>query len=98
MASVRLEDAFRSAPRSTYQTDPASVFYQLPASDPSANILNVRIGVQWSSFEVAIFLRNALNSQPLMHGLTNGVDNPGGISSVFTLIPRTLSVSGTWRF
>jgi outer membrane receptor protein involved in Fe transport len=96
-STVRLEDAFRSAPRSSYATDPASVYYGFPHTDPSANILNVRVAVKWSNFEVAAFLRNALNAHPLLYGLANGVDNGGTSTQVFTLVPRTLSISGTWR-
>jgi hypothetical protein len=54
--------------------------------------------VQWSSFEAAAFLRNALNSHPLMYGLANGVDNGGSSTQVVTLVPRTVSVAATWRF
>jgi hypothetical protein len=101
ISSVRLEDAFRSSPRSSYATNPASIWYSytgLQHSDPSANILNVRVALKWSNFEMAAFLRNALNSHPLMYGLANGVDNGGSNTQVFTLVPRTLSVSGTWRY
>jgi iron complex outermembrane recepter protein len=98
MVRVRLEDAFRGAPPSTYQTNAASLYYFLSHTEPSANTLNLRAAVKWSSFEVAAFLRNALNSHPLMYGLANGVDNGGTSTQVFTLVPRTLSVSGTWLF
>ena len=33
-----------------------------------------------------------------MNGVANGADNIGTLTQVFTLVPRTLSVSGTWRF
>jgi hypothetical protein len=98
MSSVRLEDAFRSSPGSSYATNPASIYYGYPHTDPAANILNVRGAVKWSGFEVAAFLRNALNSHPLMYGVANGVDNGGTSTQVFTFVPRTLSVSATWRF
>ena len=98
MSSVRLEDAFRSSPQSSYQTNPASIYGALPHTDPSANILNVRVAAKWSGFEVAAFLRNALNSHPLMYGLANGVDNGGTSTQVFTFVPRTFSLSATWRY
>ena len=96
--SLRIEDAFRSTPGPTYLNNPASVYYVGAPSDPSANVLNVRAAVKWPSFEVAAFLRNALNSHPLMQGFANGVDNIGSATQVFTLVPRTFSVSGTWRY
>jgi hypothetical protein len=97
-ASLRVEDAFRSSPGPTYLNNPASVYYAGAPPDPSANVLNVRAAVKWPSFEVAAFLRNALNSHPLMQGFANGVDNIGSATQVFTLVPRTFSVSCTWRY
>ena len=97
-ASVRLEDALRGAPGATYRTDPGSVLGGMPHAEPSANILNVRAAVRWSDFEVAALLRNALNAHPLMYGLANGVDLAGTSTQVTTLVPRTFTVSGTWRF
>ena len=98
-ASLRVEDAFRSTPGSTYLNDPASVpLFISPGVDPSANVLNVRAALKSSDFETAVFLRNALNSHPIMYGLANGADNIGTATQAFTLVPRTLSVSGTWRF
>jgi hypothetical protein len=96
--SLRVEDAFRSTPGSTYLDNPASYYYTGSDKDPSANVLNARAALKSSGFEAAVFLRNAMNSHPLMHGLVNGVDNLGPPTQVFTLVPRTLSVSGTWRF
>jgi outer membrane receptor protein involved in Fe transport len=98
-ASLRVEDAFRSTPGSTYLDNPASFYYFGGGQkDPSANGLNARAALNSSGFEAAVFLRNALNSHPLMYGLANGADNIGTTTQVFTLVPRTLSVSGTWRY
>jgi iron complex outermembrane recepter protein len=97
-ASLRVEDAFRSTPGSTYVNDPASGYYLGQVSDPSVNVLNVRVAVKSSNFEVAAFLGNALNAHPLLYGTANGADNIGTPTQVFTLMPRTLSVSGAWRF
>jgi prepilin-type processing-associated H-X9-DG protein len=97
-ASLRVEDAFRSTPGSTYLNDRNSVLYD-GQPDPSANILNVRAAITGSRFEVAAFLWNALNSHPLLHGSGSGVESGAGPSTqVVTLVPRTLSVSGTWRY
>jgi iron complex outermembrane receptor protein len=96
MASLRVEDAFRSAPR--YDNAPGSPVYGSGPSDPATNVLNARAAIKWSSFEVAALLRNALNSHPVLSGYANGADNGGADTQFFTLVPRTLSVSGTWRF
>jgi outer membrane receptor protein involved in Fe transport len=95
-ASLRVENAFRSAPRTEYFNNPDSKYYDPGlTADPSTNVLNVRAGVRWPSFEVAAFLSNALDAHPTLTGSANGVDNFGG---VYTLVPRTFSLSGTWRF
>jgi iron complex outermembrane recepter protein len=96
VANVRVEDTFRSI-RSSYWNNPAWYNYPPAPPDPSTNILNVRAALKWSDFEAAAFLSNALGSQPIMTGASNGVDN-GATDSAFTFVPRTLSVSGTWRF
>jgi outer membrane receptor protein involved in Fe transport len=99
-ASLRVEDVYRSSPGSTYLNDPESVpLFISTRIDPSVNVLNVRAALKWPSFEAAAFVRNALNSHPLVTGLANGVDNPSTNSTqVVTLVPRTLGVSSTWRF
>jgi outer membrane receptor protein involved in Fe transport len=97
-ASLRVEDAFRSAPGATYVNDPASGYYLGHVFDPSVNVLNIRIAARSAHFEVAAFLRNALNVHPSLYGIANGADNLGTTTQVFTLVPRTLSVSGTWRY
>jgi outer membrane receptor protein involved in Fe transport len=99
-ASLRLEDAFRGSSGITYLNDPAvaaSPEHVVSHTEPSVNILNIRGAVTWPSFEVAASLRNALDSHPLLSGLANNVDNTDP-TQVFTLVPRTLSVSAAWRF
>jgi hypothetical protein len=94
-ASVRFEDAFRSGLGRTYLDNPG--FYDAAGGDRSVNVLNLRIAVDWSSFELAAFLSNALDSHPVLAGRSAAVTNIGA-PMVVTLTPRTLSVSGTWRF
>jgi hypothetical protein len=95
-ASLRLEDAFRSGIGTEYFSDPNSKFNNPGLTpDPSTNLLNVRAAVKWPGFEVAAFLSNALDAHPKLTGSANGVDYFGG---VYTLVPRTFSLSGTWRF
>jgi iron complex outermembrane recepter protein len=94
-ASIRLEDVFRSTSGPVYFSSPASATSWI---DPSVNVVNVRGTVTWSDFEVAAFISNALGSHPIMSGATNGADNSGTSFGVFTLVPRTINVSSTWRF
>jgi hypothetical protein len=64
-AISRLRRLLRHNPRSFYEENPQSQYYQ-PGwrPDPSINILNARATLRWSHFEVATFVNNALNSQP----------------------------------
>jgi len=96
-ASVRAEDAFRSAVGPTYLDNPASPLYFPSPADSSVNVLNFRGAVRWPHFEAAAFLSNALGAHPIESGRSAGVVLLGATKAV-TLVPRTLSVSGTWRF
>jgi outer membrane receptor protein involved in Fe transport len=96
-ASVRAEDAFRSAVGRTYQDRPDTPAYSPSLTDSSANVLNLRAAVRWPHFEAAAFLTNALGSHPIQSGKSGGVVLLGAPMAM-TLVPRTLSVSGTWRF
>jgi outer membrane receptor protein involved in Fe transport len=99
-ASVHVEDAFRSAPRLTYldRLD-NTAFYSPGPPDPSVNVLNLRVAVRWSGFELAAFLGNALNSHPLLAGRSTAATAFVGGPPIFvTLVPRTLSISGSWRY
>jgi hypothetical protein len=97
-ASIRAEDVFRSTVGRTYLDDAASpLLYSPSPPDSSVNVLNLRAAVSWPHFEAAIFLSNALDSHPIQSGKSAGVVLVGTPMAV-TLVPRTLSVSGTWRF
>jgi len=53
------------------------------------NVLNLRAEVRWPRFDAEVFVSNALDSHPRTF--------PGD-PAASTLTPRTLNVSGTWRF
>jgi hypothetical protein len=96
-ATLRVEDVFRSSPGPTYLNDPQTVYAPSPKlpPDPSTNVLNARLAIKWAQFELAAFLSNALDAHPTLNGSANGADN---LIGVYTLVPRTLSLSGTWRY
>jgi iron complex outermembrane recepter protein len=96
-ASVRAEDAFRSSVGPTYLDNQDSPLYLPSPKDSSVNVLNLRAAVRWPHFEAAAFLGNTLGSHPIQSGRSGGVVQVGAPLAV-TLVPRTLSVSGTWRF
>jgi iron complex outermembrane recepter protein len=92
--TIRAEDTFHSDnPGPFYGLgDPPYVF-----ADPSTNVLNVRADVKWSSFKMALFVDNAWNSQPTLGRVDPcSVCSPWGFATTFR--PRTVGLSGTWRF
>ena len=97
-ATARAEDIYHSQnPGPFYSQDPASRSYD-PAkrSDPSTNVLNLRMSLQWKNFDVALAVANALDSQPILL-----LRNAYARSTYFyatTLRPRTVSLSLHWRY
>jgi hypothetical protein len=46
----------------------------------------------------ALFLNNALDSQPTLLKRNKGADNVSNLFYATTFRPRTLGLAGTWRF
>ena len=100
--ALRIEDVFRSSSGATFLNNLQSI-YQVgiggnPAIDPSTNVLNLRAALHGQHFEIAALLTNALNAHPSLTGSANGVDQATITDEVYTLVPRTLHLSGNWRF
>jgi len=97
-ANVRVEDIFHSRnPGPFYEYNPVSPFYD-PGSrpDPSTNLVNLRAGVQWPGFDLALFVNNALDSQPTLGRRDNFTGGP--IFTATTFRPRGIGLSATWHF
>jgi iron complex outermembrane receptor protein len=97
---MRAEDMFHGRNPGPFSTEnPASPFYD-PRSrpDPSTNVLNLRTGVRWSSFDLALFVNNALDSQPTLTRRPTNPYDPAAAVVATTFRPRTVGLSGTWRF
>ena len=99
MGMLRAEDIFRSRNPGPFQNDdPASVNY-LPGNvpDPSTNLLNLRATFQRPSWDVALFVNNALDSRPT---ILKKYDGPGSQPSPYatTFRPRTVGLSVSWRY
>jgi outer membrane receptor protein involved in Fe transport len=96
---VRAEDHFRGGDPGPYLEDnPTSPFY-VPGSfrEPSTNLLNLRVHVRWAGMGVALFVNNALDSQPILgRSGSFGCCSADGVSTAYTLTPRTVGVSVTW--
>lgn len=61
--------------------------------DPSINILNLRATLRWASYDVALFVNNMLDAQPLIMRCCGGYPAMNG-----TLRPRTVGLSVSWRY
>jgi iron complex outermembrane receptor protein len=98
--TLRGEDVFHSRnPGPFIWDDPSSPFY-FPGGwrvDPSVNALNLRASMRWPSFDLELFVNNALDTQPIL-----GSQRPGGgdLNSFLatTFRPRTVGLSTTRRF
>ena len=93
---LRAEDIFHSRNPGPFQDDdPASPNYgsgNVP--DPSTNLLNLRATFKEESYDVALFVNNALDSRPAILRRYNGP--PSAAATTFR--SRTVGMSATWRF
>ena len=95
---VRAEDIFDSRNNGPFTTQiPGGLSYS-PAlrSNPSTNVLDIRAGGNFDSYEVALFVNNALNAHP---SLETYVDAPN--SALFyntTLRPLTVGLNANVKF
>jgi iron complex outermembrane receptor protein len=98
-ADFRAEDIFRSQnPGPFALQDPQSPHY-VPGyrPDPATNLLNLRASLRWSRYDAVLFVNNALNAQPTIQ-LANPTFQVAQNLLAGTFRPRTIGLSGTWRF
>ena len=94
-----MEDIYRSRNPGPFATqDPGSPVY-VPGyrPDPSTNLVNLRANLRWGRYDVALFVNNALNTLPTIHSV-NATGQVTQVLNATTFRPRTIGVSGTWRF
>jgi iron complex outermembrane receptor protein len=95
---VRAEDVFDSRNPGSFSTQiPGGVSYS-PAlvANPSINVVNLRAGAAFGSYEAALFVNNALDAHP---ALSSYLDAP--TSTLFyntTLRPLTVGFSANMKF
>ena len=83
--------------RQTPGQDPATATYDPDLqSDPAIKLLGVRLGIRIGEWDVSLFGRNLLNSAPVLGRNHDGIGDP--LYYAVTLRPRTLGVTGTYRF
>jgi outer membrane receptor protein involved in Fe transport len=95
---VRIEDIVHSHnPGPFSELDPKNTNYDpVLRADPATNLLNLQSGVTWGTSDIALFVNNALDSQP---ALQRDVDAPGSsLVYAYTFRPRTVGVRANWRF
>ena len=79
------------------ELDPRAIGYDPRfVADPATNILNLKLGLNWSKLDLRLFVNNALDDHPL---LQSSSDAPGSLPVyAHTLTPRTWGLAGTGRF
>jgi len=95
---VRVEDIYRShndGPYNTHVVGSASYDLTIPAN-PSTNLLNLRLGLDTDSLQIAVFVNNLLDSTPMLNRYHETAESE--LYTDTTLRPRTLGISGTYRF
>ncbi len=99
VVTLRAEDVFHSRnPGPFYTNDPQSPYYAPRlVSDPATNVLNLRADFRRAKFEVAVFVNNALDSQPTLLKRNKG-DDDNTLLYATTFRPRTVGLSGTWHY
>ena len=99
IGTLRAEDIFRSRNPGPFQDDdPASLNYT-PGNvpDPSTNLLNLRATLRRASYDIAVFINNALDSRPTIVRLND--DDPWPPSAYATTFrPRTVGLTASWRY
>jgi outer membrane receptor protein involved in Fe transport len=95
---ARAEDIVHSHnPGPFSESDPAAVGYDpTRRADPATNKVNLQLGLAWTRFDIKLFVNNALNSRPI---LQRTADAPGStLNYAYTFRPRTVGMTGSWRF
>jgi len=65
-------------------------------ADPAIRLLGARLGMRIGAFDVSIFGRNLLNDQPALGRNHDDIGDP--LFYAITLRPRTIGVTGTYRY
>jgi hypothetical protein len=97
-AEILAQDIFRSSnPGPFAQNDPSSAYYA-PGSppDPSTNLLNLRASLRRQHWDVAVFLNDALGSQPTLQSTNGEAGYPVFFATTFR--PRSAGINTTFRF
>ena len=94
---LRAQDAFASRNSGPFDSNHLNALEYQPAlrADPSTNQLDLSVRASKGSFDVSLFLNNALDSQPILQTRSSGDLN--GPFYATTLRPRTVGLAATWH-
>ena len=95
---ARIEEVVHSHnPGPFTELDPGAVGYDPRfAADPATSILNLKLCLIRSKWELRLFVNNAFDAHPL---LQSSADAPGSLPIyAHTLTPRTWGLVGSWSF
>jgi iron complex outermembrane recepter protein len=97
-AYLRVDDTYTAKDTGeTPDRDPrTSVYDPGLVADPPVRLLEARLGVWFGGWDVSIFGRNLLNDTPALGRGHDGIGDP--LYYAVTVRPRTLGVTGTYRF
>jgi outer membrane receptor protein involved in Fe transport len=100
--TIRAEDHFRGGNmRPRPENNPDSPFFEaFAAPSRPTNFLNLRASAKRGGADVAVFINNALDSHPILNrqNYFGGCCSDDAIQSAYTLTPRTVGVSASWKF
>jgi len=97
-AELTAQDIFRSRNPGPFSEHNLVSAYYGPGNvpDPSTNLVNLRAGLRWAHYDVALVVNNALDAQPTIQRTTGISGSP--VFFATTLRPRTIGLSAALRF
>jgi outer membrane receptor protein involved in Fe transport len=96
--SARIDEIVHSHnPGPFTELDPKAIGYDPRfVADPATSVLNLRLGLIWSTLDLRLFVNNALDAHPV---LQYSADAPGSsLTYAHTLTPRTWGIDGALSF
>jgi iron complex outermembrane receptor protein len=95
-AALRVDDVFRSRNPGPFVNDNPGYYDPGNQPDPSTNLVNLRATLRWASYDMALFVNNALDAHPTLLWKTAGLGIPPYLATTFR--PRTVGLTANWRF
>ncbi len=92
---LRAEDIYRSHNPGPFVNDNPGFYGSIGWADPSTNVVNLRATLRRTSYDVAFFVNNARDEQPLLLHKSEGAEIFPFLATTFR--PRTFGLSASWR-